>query len=169
MARPAIPLPRRRRHQHAAAAWLAAAAASLLGAPAATACDLKAEFTAPVASSLNAAQPITWMLRFSNAAPKGDCAANQVSLLRQPSGGGGLSTGGTGAMLPAVGGVGPAQKLPALPPGRSVDLTFVEQRPPTTGSYVYRPQYLAAVVDANASNHHPEKTVTFSVTLTLGN
>jgi hypothetical protein len=108
------------------------------------------------------------VLRFTNTAPRGDCAQNLVTRLRQLAGGGPALGGGAGA-VPSGGSAGPAQKLPVLPPGRTAEPTVVEQRPPPSGSHVYSLHYSAPVADADAANHQPTKMVTFSITLGLGN
>jgi hypothetical protein len=116
-------------------------------------CDLKAEFVAPVASSLPGAQPVTWTMRFKNegSAP---CAGNKIKLNRYSGG----TASGYGT---AVGGSGAFQDLPALNAGQTADLSFPESAPPQTGTFTYKAAYSKAHNDSNNFNHHPTKTVKY--------
>jgi hypothetical protein len=125
----------------------------------ATACRLQAAFMAPAASQLPGSQPLSFALRFRNAAASGPCAANAVSLLRQ----------GEPPVSSAqyIGAVGPPQPLPALAPGQEVTVKLVEASPPASGSHVYRIAYQRPVpVDRDTS---PTRTLGFALTATLGN
>lgn len=119
-------------------------------------CDLKTEFTAPAGASLPGGQPVDWTLRFTNVSGSGTCAPNKVRLHR---------SGGSGAL--AVGNVTEYRTLPALGPQKSTTLTFPQVTAPATGTYVYTPEYGTPHGDADNTNHHPNRTVTFAATVTL--
>jgi hypothetical protein len=53
------------------------------------------------------------------------------------------------------------KKLPSLCSGESVSYTFTDRNVPV-GAYVYKLSYSTPINDADNSNHHPEKQVTFN-------
>src|SRR3990172_7857439 len=121
-------------------------------------CDLKAEFIAPTGITLTGSQSVTWTIRFTNIAQKGQCAANTIALHRYS----GNTASGYGT---AIGGSGNLKKLPALNPGESVDLSFAENAPPNTGTFTYKLRYSSRHNDTDNINHHPTKTVTYQAPL----
>lgn len=141
----------------AAHRWLPLFAAFAL--PAA-ACDLKAEFIAPTGSTHNGANPLPWEIRFSNVATAGDCPANQVRLVRQPA-----DPAQAGSL--AIGGAGPLA-LRALAPKETVTLRLVDNSPPKSGTYVYRPSYATKFLDSNERNHQPTRSMSFHAAYTIG-
>lgn len=116
-------------------------------------CDLKVTFIAPTGNTVTSGQAVTWTLQFKNIG-KTTCKANRIKLSRYS----GRTGSGYGS---AIGGSGNLQKLPALEPGESVDLSFIEKRPPSKGTYTYKIRFSSPHNDANNRNHGPTKTVTF--------
>lgn len=116
-------------------------------------CDLKVAFVAPTGNTVTSGQAVTWTLRFKNIG-KSTCKANRIKLSRYS----GRTASGYGS---AIGGSGNLQKLPALASGESVDLNFVEKRPPGRGKYTYKIRFSSPHNDANNRNHNPTKTVSF--------
>lgn len=116
-------------------------------------CDLKVTFIAPTGNTVTAGQAVTWRLQFKNIG-KTTCKANRIKLSRYS----GRTGRGYGS---AIGGSGNLEKLPALAPGESVDLSFVEKKPPSKGTYTYKIRFSSPHNDANNRNHGPTKTVTF--------
>ncbi|MCZ6820164.1 MAG: hypothetical protein O7G31_11850 [Calditrichaeota bacterium] len=116
-------------------------------------CDLKVTFVAPTGNTVTSGQAVTWTLQFKNIG-KSACKANRIKLSRYS----GTTGSGYGS---AIGGSGNLQKLPALAPGESVDLSFVEKKPPSKGTYTYKIRFSSPHNDANNRNHGPTKTVTF--------
>jgi len=116
-------------------------------------CDLKVTFVAPRGNTVTSGAPVTWKLKFENIG-KSACKANKIKLSRYS----GRTASGYGT---AIGGSGNFQKLPALGPGESVQLSFVENRPPNKGVYTYKIRFSSPHNDANNRNHRPTKTVTF--------
>lgn len=116
-------------------------------------CDLKVTFTAPTGDALTGGQEITWTLKFENIGDS-QCAANRVRLRRYT----GKRATGYGVQ---IGGSGNLQALPALEPGETAELTFVERRSPNRRTYTYKISYSSAHNDTDNFNHHPTKTVTY--------
>ncbi len=116
-------------------------------------CDLKVAFIAPTGNTVTSGQAVTWTLQFKNIG-KSACKANKIKLSRYS----GRTASGYGT---AIGGSRNFQVLPALDPGESVDLRFVENKPPSKGQYTYKIRFSSPHNDANNRNHNPTKTVKF--------
>lgn len=116
-------------------------------------CDLEVKFIAPAGSTLPGGQAVTWTLRFTNIG-NAECPGNKIKLSRYSGG----TASGYGTV---IGGSGNLVALPALGAHQSVDLNFVENTPPNTGTFTYKATYSAKHNDADNKNHHPTKTVTY--------
>ncbi len=116
-------------------------------------CDIQVTFIAPTGNTVTSGQAVTWTLKFENIG-KSACKANRIKLSRYS----GRTGSGYGT---AIGGSRNFQELPALDPGESVDLRFVENKPPSKGQYTYKIRFSSPHNDANNRNHGPTKTVNF--------